>query len=77
MNKSYWVIESIVNGQILYWTGHNPSWYEDESRTIWTPDIHKAIKFAEEQGAVKEKSDFEVNGEVKEHMDIANDYENY
>lgn len=71
--STYWVIETLINNQIHYWTGNIPHLSISESEEglpMWTPDIHEAKKMPTELDARTANDDFGSFGVVAEHMDV-------
>jgi hypothetical protein len=70
---TYWVIEGLLNGQIIYWTGNLPHLSIQQSEAglpMWTTNIHQAKKMKSKEEADKNSEDFQIMGEVTEHMDV-------
>ena len=69
----YWVIESSLNNQTIYWTGNIPHLSLQQSEAgldMWTTNIHEALKMNSKDIADRKNVEFEIDGEVREHMDI-------
>lgn len=76
IEKCYWVAEVIHENdgkkQIMYWTGNIPHLSIQQSEAgldLWTIDIHKAKKFETKEQCEISNEEFQIFGEVKEHMD--------
>lgn len=70
---TYWVIEWLLNNQVVYWTGNIPHLSIQQSEAglqMWTANIHEAQKMQTKEEADINNDDFQVCGVVAEHMDI-------
>jgi hypothetical protein len=70
---TYWVIEGLLNGQIIYWTGNLPHLSIQQSEAglpMWTTNIHEATKMKSKEIADKCNEQFDIKGDVQEHMDV-------